>query len=197
MVLKFQIKMLRPKNPGKLLGKACGPVVVFLQKGLGNGTAQAGRQGNQALVVGLQQFHIHPGLAVKSMQKGLRNQIAQVFVACSVFAQQHQMVGVVVNTVNTVRHPAASQIDLAPDNGLDPGGLGGLVKINAAVHHTVIRQGNGTLAQLFHPVHHAVNAAGSIQKAVFTMDMQMYKAHVTPPWKAARFAAAGDSWRAW
>ena len=148
-------------------------------------------------MVGLQQLQVHSWFAVKSMQKGLGNQVAQVFVARSVFAQQHQMIGVIVNAVHAVRHPAAGHIDLAPDNRLDPGGLGGLVEINAAVHNAVVRQGNGALAQLLYPVHHAVNAAGSIQKAVFTMDMQMYKAHVTPPWKAARCAADGDSWRAW
>ena len=115
------------------------------------------------------QLQIHPGLAVKAVDKGFRHQIAQVFVALPVFAQQHQMVGVVVQPVHLVRHAPPGNVDLAADDGLDPGGLGGFVEIDAAVHDPVVGDGNGGLAQLLHPVHQAVDAAGPVQEAVLTM----------------------------
>ena len=115
------------------------------------------------------EFQIHSGLAVKAVDKGLRHQIAQIFVACPILAQQHQMVGVVVQPVNLIRHPPTGNVDLAADDGLDPGGLGGLIKIDTAVHDAVVGNGNGTLAQFLHPLHQAVNAASPIQEAVFTM----------------------------
>ena len=115
------------------------------------------------------QFQIHPGLAVKAVDKGLRHQIAQIFVALPVLAQQHQMVGVVVQSVNLVRHPASGNVDLAADDGLDPGGLGGLVKIDTAVHDAVVGDGDGGLAQLLHPVHQVIDAAGPVQQAILTM----------------------------
>ena len=77
------------------------------------------------------------------------------------------MVGVVINTVDTVAHEAAGHIHLAADNGLDARSLGSLVKINTAVHDAVISQGNGILPQFLHTVHHAADAAETIQKAVF------------------------------
>ena len=87
------------------------------------------------------------------------------------------MVGVIVQSVNPVRHFPAGHIDLAADNWLNACGLGRLVEINAAVHNAVIRNGHGRLAQLLHPVHHAVNAAGPVQQTVLAVDVQMYKAH--------------------
>ena len=63
----------------------------------------------------------------------------------------------------------SGNVDLAADDGLDPGGLGGLIKIDTAVHDAVVGNGNGTLAQFLHPLHQAVNAASPIQEAVFTM----------------------------
>ena len=90
------------------------------------------------------------------------------------------MVGVVVQPVNPVLHPAAGHIHLTADDGLDPGGLGGLVEIDAAIHDAVVGNGHRRLAQLLHPVHQGVNAAGAVQEAVFRMHVQMNKAHSLP-----------------
>ena len=143
-------------------------------------------------MVGLQQLQVYPGFPVKAMQKSLRHQVAEVFIARSVLAEQNQMVGVVVQTVDTIRHFPARHIDLAADNRLDTRCLGRFIEIDTAVHDAVIRQGNGRLTKLLDPVHHAVNAAGAVQKAVLAMDMQMCKTHC-----AASFAMATMRCRRW
>ena len=102
----------------------------------------------------------------------------EVYVALAVLAQQHQMVGVVVDAVDTVRHGAASHIDLTADDGLDACGLGCLIEIDAAIHNTMVRDGHSGLSQFLDPIHQPVDAAGAVQKAEFRMDMQMHKAHL-------------------
>ena len=87
------------------------------------------------------------------------------------------MVRVVVNTVHAIGNAAPGNIDLTADDGLDSGSLRSLIKINTAVHHTVIRNGYGGLSQFLDPVHHTVYAAGTVQQTVFGMYMQMGKAH--------------------
>ena len=128
-------------------------------------------------MVAPQHIQVYPGLAVEALDKGLGNQLAKVFVAGAVFAQQHQVVGVVIDLMHPVGELAPGQIHLAADDGLDARGLGGFVKIDTAVHNAVVGYGDGGLPQLLHPVHHAADAAGSVQEAVFTMDMQVNKTH--------------------
>ena len=111
------------------------------------------------------------------MDESLRYQITQVFVAGPVLTQQHQMVWIIVDAVHPIRYAPTGNIDLAAYDGLDPGGFCGFIEVNTTVHHAVVGDGNGGLSQLLHPVHDPVDAAGAVQKAVFGMDMQMYKAH--------------------
>ena len=90
------------------------------------------------------------------------------------------MVGIVVNPVNPVAHQAPGNVNLAADDWLYPGCFRRFVKVNTAIHHTMIGNGNGILPQLLYPLHHPVNAAGPVQKAVFCMYMKMDKAHGFP-----------------
>ena len=90
------------------------------------------------------------------------------------------MVVFVIDAVDPVRNGPGRHIDLAADDGLDARGLGGLVKIDAAVHNAVVRNGDGILSQLLDPVHELVDPAGAVQQAVFRMDMKVYKSHAQP-----------------
>ena len=85
--------------------------------------------------------------------------------------------------MDPVGHSPGRHIDLTADDGLHPGGLGSLVKINDAVHDAVVRNGHRLLPQLLHPVHEAANAAGPVQEAVLRVHMQMDKSHfyLSPP----------------
>ena len=113
------------------------------------------------------------------MGKSFGNQQTQIFVTLSVLTQQHQVIRIVINTMDTVFHIPAGHIHLAADNGLDACSLGSLIKVDTTVHYAMVSDGNGILTQFLHPVHHTGNAASAIKKAVFGMYMQMNKTHVT------------------
>ena len=87
------------------------------------------------------------------------------------------MIRVIVDAVNPVGQLAASHIHLAANDRLDTCGLGSLIKVNTAVHHAVIGEGHRILTKLLDPVHHTADPAGTVQEAVFTVNMQMYKTH--------------------
>ena len=78
-----------------------------------------------------------------------------------------------VELVDLVEPGAAlgRHVDLTADDGLDALRLAGPVKVDDAVHDAVVRDGTGGLP---HGLHHAgqiLDAAGTVQKAVFRMDM--------------------------
>ena len=177
VVLELQIEMLRSENSRHLQSIGLCRIIIFIHQVLGNTAGQTSRGGNEALMVFFQQFQVHTGLAIETMGKRFGHHQAQILITLPIFAEKHQMVRVIVNAVNTVFHPTAGNIDLAADDGLHTGGLGSFVEINTAVHDAVIGDGNCPLAQLLHPLHQAVNAADTIQKTVFGMDMKMYKTH--------------------
>ena len=52
-------------------------------------------------------------------------------------------------------------------------GFGCIIKGNAAVHNAVVRDGDGILAALLDAVHELVDTAGTVQQAVFGMDVEM------------------------
>ena len=49
-----------------------------------------------------QQFQIHSGFSIKAVRKSAGNQVAQIFISRPVFAQQDQMVRVIVNAENPI-----------------------------------------------------------------------------------------------
>ena len=128
-------------------------------------------------MVFLQQFQIHAGFSVKTAGEAFRNQHAQILVTLPVLTQQNQMIGIIVNAMDPVFHSSAGQINLAANDGLDSRSLGSLIKINTAIHHTVICDRDGSLSQFLDPIHHSANAAGTVKEGVFCMDMQMHEAH--------------------
>ena len=192
VVLEFQIEPVRAKQFAEPQGVCPGALIILVQKGLGDGAAQTGGQGDEALMVLFQQLQIDAGLSVEALQKGFRHHVAQIFIALPVFAEQNKVVAFLIQAVHLVRHPPGGHIDLAADDGLDPRCLGSFIEINAAVHDTVIGQGHGGLPQLLYPVHKAVDAAGAVQQAILAMDMKMYKTHCS-----ASFASSTIRFSRW
>ena len=101
-----------------------------------------------------QQLHIHARAVIKALREAERDHIAEIAVAGLVFTQEDEMVGFFVDAVDLVEARAAGDIDLAADDGLDPGLLCCAVKVDRAVHDAVVGQGDGLLADLLHTVHH-------------------------------------------
>ena len=87
------------------------------------------------------------------------------------------MVRLPVERVHLVKTRPRRDIDLAADDGLHARRLRRLVKVDCAVHHAVVGDGDRVLPQLLDPVHEPRDAARAVKQAVLRMNMQMDKAH--------------------
>ena len=59
--------------------------------------------------------------------------------------------------------------------GLMPCFFTGLIKINNAIHHAMVGDGDGNPSPFPSPFHQRANAVGTVEKAVFRMNVQMNK----------------------
>ena len=71
-------------------------------------------------------------------------------------------------------------IDLAAEDRLDTLCSRCPVKIDHAVHYSVIRDRSAVHAEFFHPRDIFFYLVRSIQQTILCMDMQMYKTHIPP-----------------
>ena len=123
---------------------------------------------------GFQQGVVDARLVVKAIDKACRHQLNKVFIACLIFTQEHQVVRA-IDAVHLIETRTRGHVYFAADNGLDARLFRGFIKIDAAVHHAVVGDSHSRLAQLFHPFHQRLDAACAVQKAVFSVQMQMCK----------------------
>ena len=148
------------------------PLVVPRQNGLRDLARQTGRKADEPFVVLFEQLLINAGLGVKPLGEGCGDHLDEVLVAGLIFAQQDQMV-VAVDLVDLIEPGASGNVDFAADDGLDARFSGRFIKLHTAVHDTVVGAGDGRLPALLHAVHQLVDAAGTVQQAVFRMDMEV------------------------
>ena len=175
MVLDFQVVVLRAEEVPHGQGVGLGPLVVPGQKQPGELPGQTGRQGDEALVVLLQQIPVDPWLKIEALGEPPADQGGEIPVAHLIFAQQNQMIGPVVDLVDSVKPGPGGHVDLAANDGLDARSLGRPVKVHRPVHHPVVGDRHGGLPQFLGPGHQALNPAGTVQQAVFRMNMKMDK----------------------
>ena len=100
-----------------------------------------------------------------------RNEIGEIAVALLIFAQQHQMAGLAVKLMLLVKARARSNVDLAADDRLDALGLASAVKVDRAVHHTVVGDGAGGLPHRLDELGKVADAARAVEQAVFGMNV--------------------------
>ena len=155
----------------------CFPGFVHLagQKIPGQFSGQAGGKADQTFMVLFQEGVVDSRLLVKALHIGDAHQFNQVLVALGVFAEQHQVEGVLVDAMNLIQVAAGRHIHLTPDDGLNALLFAGAVKLHRPVHAAVIGDGHGRLAQLFTALGQTFDAAVSIQEAVFGVQVKVYK----------------------
>ena len=88
----------------------------------------------------------------------------------------------------SVKTRARCRIDLTADDRSDSGLPRSPIKIHDAEHGAVIRNGERIHTQLSGPFHQSFDARGSVEQAVFRMNMQMCKAHDSTPFAASNSA---------
>ena len=80
---------------------------------------------------------------------------------------------VAVDFVDFIEAGTGGHIDLTADDRLDACLFCGLIELDTAVHDAVVCDGNGALTTLLDAVHKLVDTAGTVQQAVFGMDVEM------------------------
>ena len=120
-----------------------------------------------------QQVHVNTGLDIEALQKGLRHHVREISVPLLIPAQQHKMPGLGVKLVHFLepRTSPGGHIDLTADDGFDSLRLTGPVEIHRPVHHPVVGDGHGGLAQFLYALGQLLDAAGSIQQGKLRMQM--------------------------
>jgi hypothetical protein len=145
-----------------------------------------------------EQFPIHTGLLIKAFQTGKRNQLDQILIALLVFTEQDQVVTSAVQPVLPIVTGTPCHIDLTAQNRLDSGFFGSLIKRHHAIHHAVVSQSDRSLSHCPDLFDQFRNPAGTVQQAVFAVDVEMYKSifrhlrHVfSTPLQKRRFSESG------
>ena len=127
--------------------------------------------------MGAQQVKVDARLDVKALGKRLGDHVGEVAVAHLVLAQEDEVARLGIEFVLLIKSRAWSDIDLAADDGLDALGLARAVKVDRAVHHAVVRDGDRRLPQLADALGKPLDAAGAVKQAVFRMNVQMGERH--------------------
>ena len=88
------------------------------------------------------------------------------------------MIGLVILTMHLIETTPSCDIDLAADDRLYPLLFTFLVKLDCAVHNSVIGDRRSCLSDGFHIGRQLLYAAGTVKQTVFGMKMQMHKSQV-------------------
>ena len=182
VILQLQIEVVRAEDVGQFQGVGLGVFVFPVPQHSGNLSGKAGREGNEAAAVLPQKVQVNPGLDIKALRPGHGYHIGEIAVSLLILTQQNHVAALRIKFMNLVKPgpPLGGHIDLTADDGLDALGQTGAIKINDAIHNAVVCDGTGGLPHLFDGFRQIPNPAGTVQKAVFSMDMQMHKRHGFP-----------------
>jgi hypothetical protein len=164
------------KDLGVLPGVGLGGPGVVIEQFRRHHAVEAGGQGDEAPVQLGQQFLVHPGAVIEPFLVRMGDQPDEIVVALQVLRQDHQVA--VIPFARLFLAGAGRHVELAPQQGLDPRGLGFLVEIQDPEQGAVVGDGHrrhaislGLGQQVFHP-------DGPIQQTEGGMDMEMDKFRV-------------------
>jgi hypothetical protein len=125
-----------------------------------------------------EKLKVDAGLGVKALGICLGDHIAKIFIPHFVFAEQKQVIACAVGLVALIEAGACRHIYLASDDGLYTLIFACAVKVDDTVHGAVVRNGNGTLAELFCASGNIRDTACAVKQTVFAMQMEMDERHV-------------------
>ena len=172
MVLQFDVVIALAEQLLIPQGRGLCPLVVSRQNGLRDLACEAGRQADKPLMILLKKLLIYTRLGIKALHEGSGHHLDEVLIAGLILAEQDKMV-VAVDFVDFIEAGAGGHIDLTADDRLDACLFCGLIELDTAVHDAVVRDGDGALTTLLDAVHKLVDTAGTVQQAVFGMDVEM------------------------
>ena len=146
-------------------------LVIAPRQRLLHPSGQTGAGGDDSAAVSAQQFIVDPRFIIKAFRITTGDYFDQIPVSLVRFRQENQMSRPLVALRILVEARARRRVDLAADDRLDPGFFRRTVKIHDAEHRAVVRNREGVHAQLRRPRHQRLDARGSVQQAVFRMNV--------------------------
>ena len=116
------------------------------------------------LECGGQQVEIDAGLVIEAVEVGGGDEVDEVAVALLVFAEEDEVVVAVGIGAGLVA--LLGDVDLAADDGVDAGGLGGVIELDGAEEIAVVGHGDGGHFLLDRDLHELVDIAGAVEQGV-------------------------------
>ena len=181
MVLDLEKEVLAAEDLEVLAHERIGMLEVVLQDGARDLTGDAGRQADDALMVLAQEVLVDARLVVHALDVGQRDELDEIAVARLVLREQNQVVIAHAIDLAVFLARAWGHVDLAADDGLRALLLGFLVEIDDAVHGAVVGDGDAVHAELFRRLDELLDAARTVEQAVFRVDMEVSKRHAFTP----------------
>ena len=149
----------------RLVVLPCHQVLVHLAR-------ETAGEADKALGVARKKFFRHARLAIEAMQRGLAGQADEVAVALFVFGEHQE---VVVAARHLAMIVGLGEIELAAEDRLDVLLLHRVEEVHRAVDVAVVGHGRGGLADLVQVRGQFIDVAGSIEKRVIRMQMEVGK----------------------
>ena len=145
MVLQFEIEVLGAEGLFKPIDSIAGFSEVLALNEIGNFARQAAGKANQPFTALGENLFVNARLVIVALKVCIGGQLDQVAIARFVLREQHQ---VVINIAGTggglfLQAAAGRDIYFAADDRFDPLFARGLIKIDRAIHHAVVRQRQG------------------------------------------------------
>ena len=103
-------------------------------------------------------------------------QLHQVAIADGILGQNNQVVALLFLRLRII-DGSIDHIHLIADDRLEIGALAEFQQLNGAIHHPVIRQGNGWHAQFLGALHHGRKLRCAIQQAVIAVVVERNECH--------------------
>ena len=182
VVLQLQVEIFRAERLLEPVHRVASLVQLVLEDRLRDFAGEAAGKDDQTLLVRGEQFLVNARLVVIAIEVRGGGELDEVLVAGLVLRQQDEVVIDVASAAaaaGLLLQPAARRhIHLAADDRLDALGAGGLVEINRAVKHAVVRDGQRGEAQLVRPVNEPVQPASAVQQRVLGVQMEVNKISV-------------------
>src|SRR6266487_5768171 len=120
-----------------------------------------------------EEFLADSWLVVKTVQRRFRRDLHQVAIAFLVFGQDQKMVvGIAIRRrAFDAMIVLLADVQLAADDGLNSGGLGGIHEVHGAKNIAMVGHSHGRHAQLFYAPTQLVYVTSAVEHGVVSMKM--------------------------
>ena len=174
VILQFQEKVVFPEDLPVVESCLLCLLILPACQGTGDFPGKTGGACDDALMEFFQSRVVHPGPVIKPVGEAAGDDLHEVRIAGIVLRKEDQVIIPLLSLyVLPVKTGARRHVDLAAQNGADPGFLRCFIEIDHAVHDAVVGDGKRIHAQLLRAGNDLLHLAGAVQQGKLCMHMQM------------------------